>query len=451
MPMQEYKIKKGLDIPLAGAPTQKITDEKLCRMFGVVGDDFVGMKPTIIKKEGDSVKKGEPLFTAKKYPSVNFTSPVSGKVVSLNRGAKRKFLSMIIEQEGNEEIIFESFSAGQLDNLDKEKVKSQILSSGLWVAFKTRPYSKIADPETTPHSIFVNMMDTNPHAPSMSLVLEGKEENFNAGLKLIEKLTDGNINVVKSPKDKFQINESDKVKGYQFSGPHPAGLAGTHIHFIDPVGAHKTVWYIDAEDVAAIGALFLTGKLDTTRVISIAGPMAKNPRLVKTHLGACVSELAKDEFSGDDVKVISGSVLNGRIAENEVDFLGRFHRQISLLKEEREKHFLGWAIPTPKQFSVKNIMLSALTPKKKFNLTMALNGGRRAIVPIGSYESVMPLDILPTFLLRMLAVGDIEEAEKLGALELDEEDLALCTFVCQSKIEHGVNLRNLLTNIEKEG
>jgi Na+-transporting NADH:ubiquinone oxidoreductase subunit A len=179
--------------------------------------------------------------------------------------------------------------------------------------------------------------------------------------------------------------------------------------------------------------------------------MAKNPRLVKTHMGACVSELAKDEFSGEEVKVISGSVLNGRIAENEVDFLGRFHRQISLLKEEREKHFLGWAIPTPKQFSVKNIMLSALTPNKKFNLTMALNGGRRAIVPIGSYESVMPLDILPTFLLRMLAVGDIEEAEKLGALELDEEDLALCTFVCQSKIEHGVNLRNLLTNIEKEG
>ncbi len=450
--MEKYKIKKGLDIPLAGAPEQKITEEKFTTRYAIVGDDYVGMKPTIIKKEGDSVKKGEALFTAKKFPSVNFTSPVSGKVVAVNRGAKRKFLSMIIEKEGNDEVTFDSFSLDQIKSLDKEKAMSEVLASGLWVAFKTRPFSKIANPETVPHSIFINMMDTNPHAPSMTKVLEGKEEFFRAGVAVVEKFTDGNINIVKSPKDNFTIEENEKIKGFEFSGPHPAGLPGTHIHFIDPVGANKTVWYIDAEDVAAIGALFLTGKLDTSRVISIAGPMAKNPRLIKTSLGANVSELVSGEADlSSDVKVISGSVLNGRIAENEVEYLGRFHKQISILKEDREKHLLGWAIPTPKLFSVKNILLSALTPKKKYNLTMALNGGKRAIVPIGTYEAVMPLDILPTFLLRMLAVGDVEESEKLGALELDEEDLALCTFVCQSKIEHGVNLRNLLTTIEKEG
>ncbi len=450
--MEKYKIKKGLDIPLAGAPEQKIAEEKFTSKYAIVGDDYVGMKPTIIKKEGDSVKKGEALFTAKKFPSVNFTSPVSGKVVAVNRGAKRKFLSMIIEKEGNDEVTFDSFPLDQIKSLDKEKAMSEVLASGLWVAFKTRPFSKIANPETVPHSIFINMMDTNPHAPSMTKVLEGKEEFFRAGVAVVEKFTDGNINIVKSPKDNFTIEENEKIKGFEFSGPHPAGLPGTHIHFIDPVGSNKTVWYIDAEDVAAIGALFLTGKLDTSRVISIAGPMAKNPRLIRTSLGANVSELVSGEADlSSDVKVISGSVLNGRIAENEVEYLGRFHKQISILKEDREKHLLGWAIPTPKLFSVKNILLSALTPKKKYNLTMALNGGKRAIVPIGNYEAVMPLDILPTFLLRMLAVGDVEESEKLGALELDEEDLALCTFVCQSKIEHGVNLRNLLTTIEKEG
>ncbi len=450
--MEKYKIKKGLDIPLAGAPEQKISEEKFTARYAIVGDDYVGMKPTIIKKEGDSVKKGEALFTAKKFPAVNFTSPVSGKVVAVNRGAKRKFLSMIIEKEGNDEVTFDSFSLDQIKSLDKEKAMSEVLASGLWVAFKTRPFSKIANPETVPHSIFINMMDTNPHAPSMTKVLEGKEEFFKAGVAVVEKFTDGNINIVKSPKDNFTIEENEKIKGFEFSGPHPAGLPGTHIHFIDPVGANKTVWYIDAEDVAAIGALFLTGKLDTSRVISIAGPMAKNPRLIKTSLGANVPELVSGEADlSSDVKVISGSVLNGRIAENEVEYLGRFHKQISILKEDREKRLLGWAIPTPKLFSVKNILLSALTPKKKYNLTMALNGGKRAIVPIGTYEAVMPLDILPTFLLRMLAVGDVEESEKLGALELDEEDLALCTFVCQSKIEHGVNLRNLLTTIEKEG
>ncbi len=450
--MKKYKIKKGLDIPLAGSPEQKISEEKFTSKYAILGDDYIGMKPTIVKKEGDSVKKGEVLFTAKKFPTVNFTSPVSGKVIAVNRGAKRKFLSMIIEKEGNEEVSFDSFSFNEIKSLDKEKAMSEVLSSGLWIAFKTRPFSKLADPETMPHSIFINMMDTNPHAPSMTKVLEGKEEYFKAGVAVVEKFTDGNINIVKSPKDNFTIEENEKIKGFEFSGPHPSGLAGTHIHFIDPVGHHKTVWYIDAEDVAAIGALFLTGKLDTSRVISIAGPMAKNPRLIKTSLGANVSELVEGEADlASDVKVISGSVLNGRIAENEVEYLGRFHKQISILKEDREKHFMGWAIPTPKLFSVKNILLSALTPKKKFDLTMALNGGRRAIVPIGNYEAVMPLDILPTFLLRMLAVGDIEESEKLGALELDEEDLALCTFVCQSKIEHGVNLRNLLTTIEKEG
>ena len=447
--MKKFKITKGLDIPLAGEPKQELSETKLTKKVAVTGPDYVNMKPTLKVQVGDVVKKGQVLFTAKKLEKVNFTAPVAGKVTAINRGEKRRFLSLVIEREGNEEVEFDSFSKDELNSLTAEKVTEQLLASGFWTFFRTRPFGTLADPDNPPRSIFVNLMDTNPHAPSMSVALQGKEEDLRNGITVLTKLTEGNINVVKSPDCKFAIDENDKIKLYEFEGPHPAGLPGTHIHFIDPVGQNKHVWHIDAQDVAAIGKLFTTGKLDFERVISIAGPEVKNPRLIKTEIGADIDEIIQGEIASDDARIISGSVLSGREAKNELAFLGAYHRQISVLPEPKKRTFLGWALPFGELFSVKNVLFTSR--KKKLRLTTALNGGRRAIVPIGTYEKVMPLDILPTFLLRMLAVGAIEESENLGALELIEEDLALCSFVCPAKIDHETNLRNVLNIIQKEG
>ncbi len=447
--MEKYKITKGLDIPLAGEPKQELTETKLTAKVAVTGPDYVNMKPTLKVQVGDEVKKGQILFTAKKLEKVNFTAPVSGKVIAINRGEKRRFLSLVIERSGNDEVEFTAYGAEKISGLTAEEVTGQLLASGFWTFIRTRPFGTIANPDAPPRSIFVNLMDTNPHAPSPSVALEGKHDDLRAGISVLAKLTEGKVNVVKSPDCKFAIDESDKIALYEFEGPHPAGLPGTHIHFIDPVSQTKHVWHADAQDVAAIGKLFLTGKLDFERVISIAGPEAKNPRLIKTEIGADLDEILQGEISGDKVRIISGSVLSGREAKDELAFLGAYHRQISIIGEPKERPLLGWALPFGELFSVKNVLFTSR--KKKLRLTTALNGGRRAIVPIGTYEKVMPLDILPTFLLRMLAVGDVEESEKLGALELIEEDLALCSFVCPAKIDHETNLRNLLNIIEKEG
>ncbi len=447
--MEKYKITKGLDIPLAGEPKQELTETKLTAKVAVTGPDYVNMKPTLKVQVGDEVKKGQILFTAKKLEKVNFTASVSGKVIAINRGEKRRFLSLVIERSGNDEVEFTAYGAEKISGLTAEEVTEQLLASGFWTFIRTRPFGTIANPDAPPRSIFVNLMDTNPHAPSPSVALEGKHDDVRAGISVLAKLTEGKVNVVKSPDCKFAIDESDKIALYEFEGPHPAGLPGTHIHFIDPVSQTKHVWHADAQDVAAIGKLFLTGKLDFERVISIAGPEAKNPRLIKTEIGADLDEILQGEISGDKVRIISGSVLSGREAKDELAFLGAYHRQISIIGEPKERPLLGWALPFGELFSVKNVLFTSR--KKKLRLTTALNGGRRAIVPIGTYEKVMPLDILPTFLLRMLAVGDVEESEKLGALELIEEDLALCSFVCPAKIDHETNLRNLLNIIEKEG
>ncbi len=447
--MKRFKITKGLNIPLAGEPQQKLAETKLTKLVAVTGPDYVNMKPTLKVQVGDEVKKGQLLFTAKKLEKINFTAPVSGKVVAINRGEKRRFLSLVIERNGNDEVEFNSYDENKIDDLSREKVTEQLLASGFWTFLRTRPFGTLANPDLPPRSIFVNLMDTNPHAPSMSVALEGKENDLRTGIKILAKLTEGKVNVVKSPSCKFTIEENDKFSLYEFEGPHPAGLPGTHIHFIDPVGQNKHVWHIDAQDVAAIGKLFLTGKLDFERVISVAGPSVKNPRLIKTEIGADINEILQDEISDEKVRIISGSVLSGREANGELAFLGAYHRQISALPEPQKRRFLGWMLPFGEMFSVKNVLLTSRS--KKLCLTTALNGGKRAIVPIGTYEKVMPLDILPTFLLRMLAVGDVEESEKLGALELIEEDLALCTFVCPAKIDHETNLRNVLNLIEKEG
>lgn len=449
--MALHKLKKGLDLPIKGEPKQEISGSKTTRKVALLGEDYVGMKPTMIIKEGDAVKVGQVLFTDKKQPDVKYTSPGSGKVLEINRGDKRAFKSIVIELEGNEEITYNSYSEAELKTLDAQKIKAQLIESGQWTTIRVRPFSKVADPSENPHSIFITAMDTNPLAPLIDKLIEGKEKNFVNGLEVLSKLTEGKVYVCKAPGSSIPVGDNSSVVVEEFEGPHPAGNAGTHIHFLDPVNRHKSVWYLNAQDVAAIGHLFTTGKIDLDRNIAICGASVKEPRLISTRVGADLSELLKDELKDGENRIISGSVLSGRHATDMEAYLGRFHSQVTVIAEDREKHFLGWLSPGANLYSMKNIVLSKIIPGKKFDFSTAQHGGKRAIVPSGNFEKVVPLDIIPTYLLRALAVNDVEEAEKLGVLELDEEDLALCTFSCPSKLEYGPMLRENLTIIEKEG
>jgi Na+-transporting NADH:ubiquinone oxidoreductase subunit A len=445
------KIRKGLTLPITGEPEQVVSESNIPHKVAVLGDDYVGMKPTMEVQVGDRVKVGQVLFTDKKMPLIKYTSPGAGKVIEINRGEKRHFLSVVVELDGNEEVAFQAHSESKLDSITRKEVVDQLLDSGLWTSLRARPFSRVANPEIQPHAIFITAMDTNPLAPDVAKIIEGNKQSFIAGLKILSKLNEGKLYLCKSLGANIPVDGVDRLTVEEFDGPHPAGNVGTHIHFLDPVSRTKTIWHTNAQDVISVGILFSTGKLNTERIVSLAGPGVKNPRLIRTRLGGSVSDIIEGELKEGDNRVISGSVFSGHTADGPTAYLGRYHQQITVLAEGRERKFFGWLSLGSNLFSVKRILISSLTPKKKFNFTTALQGGKRAIVPSGSYEKVMPLDILPTYLLRALAVSDVEESEALGCLELDEEDLSLCTFVCPSKIDHGINLRRTLTIIEKEG
>jgi len=451
--MGTTRIRKGLNIPIAGEPVQdSIQSGKAVRRVAVLGDDYIGMKPTMEVKVGDEVKIGQLLFTDKKNPLVRYTSPAAGKVVEINRGAKRAFKSLVIEVAGNEEAVeFEKFAEDKLTSLSREDVIKHLITTGMWTTLRVRPFSMVPDPATIPHALFVTAMDTNPLAPSIQKIIDGNEKKYVNGLRVLSKLTEGNVYIAKAPETTLPDSGIANVKVEDFQGPHPAGNVGTHMHFLSPVSRTRVSWYIGIQDVMAVGSLFVNGTLDLKRIVALAGPAVTSPRLISTRTGASLDELTDGELKDGNNRIISGSVLSGRTASELVPYLGRFHQQITVLEEGTEKEFLGWINPFIGKYSILNLVFSRLSFGKKFDFTTAVNGGKRAIVPIGNYERVMPLDIIPTYLLRALAVDDVDDAEKLGALELDEEDLALCTFVCQSKLEYGPMLRRNLTTIQKEG
>jgi len=448
MASSRIKVKKGLDLPITGAPEQTIEEGAAITQVAVIGSDYNGMRPTMAVKEGDDVALGQLLFEDKKTPGVRYTSPGSGKVVAVNRGAKRALQSVVIALSGDAEERFEQFSEIAPDQLSREQVRDKLVASGLWTALRTRPFSKVPSPESTPHSLFVTAIDTNPLSADPQVVLAGHEADFTLGVQLLSKLSDGPTYLCKAPGASINGGGGQEV---EFAGPHPAGLPGTHIHFVDPVGANKTVWNINYQDVIAVGKLFSTHRLSVERTIALAGPQVERPRLIRTRVGAQLSELTGGQLRAGENRIISGSVLSGRAAAGPFDFLGRYHLQVSVLAEGREREFLGWQKPGVDKFSVKNVFASKLFPGKLFNFTTSTEGSDRALVPISSYEGVMPLDVVPTFLLRSLITGDTEQAQLLGALELDEEDLGLCSFVCPGKHEFGPLLRKNLEQIELEG
>ncbi|MAX35982.1 Na(+)-translocating NADH-quinone reductase subunit A [Gimesia sp.] len=445
-------IKKGLDLPIAGAPSALIENGPFVRSVALIGPDYIGMKPTLAVEVGDTVKKGQLLFSDKKTEGVFYTAPVAGKIAEINRGAKRAFQSMVIEVEGDGEETFTSYGDSDLTSLTREQVQDNLLKSGLWTSLRTRPYSRVPSPETTPHSIFVTAIDTNPLAPPPEVVLSEEPRAFTQGLQVLKSLTEGKLYLCKAPGTNLPGLELDFVTVEEFGGPHPAGLVGTHIHFLDPVNEKKTVWYINYQDVIAIGKLFATGKLSSERVISIAGPVVKEPKLVRTVMGASITDLVEGNLEGDMDRLISGSALSGRTAQGPFAYLGRYALQVTALKEGTHRDFLGWMGPGFNKFSVVPVFASSWVGQgKKVAFTTSTEGSKRAMIPIGTYEKVMPLDILPTFLLRALITEDTEQAKQLGCLELDEEDLSLCTFVCPGKYNYGSLLRKSLTTIEVEG
>ena len=444
------KVRRGLDLPIAGAPEQIVQDGPKISQVAVIGSDYPGMKPTMAVREGDRVTRGQILFSDKKNQGVVFTAPAAGKVVAINRGERRLFQSLVIDVDGDKAEKFKSYKAAKLSDLDRAEVVDNLVNSGQWVALRTRPYSKVPAIDSSPASIFVTAMDTNPLAADPAVIIAQRSEDFANGLKVLAHLTDGPVNVCVAPDSAVSGEQIDGVRDISFSGPHPAGLPGTHIYFVDPVSADKTVWSIGYQDVIATGALFTTGKLDTARVVALGGPQVTQPRLLSTQLGANLNQLVIGELANDENRIISGSVLAGRKATGAFAFLGRYHNQVSVIREGREREFLHYLRAGVNKHSALPIFASSLS-KKLFNMTSSTNGSERAMVPVGGYEDVTALDLLPVQLLRSLIVGDTEMAQKLGCLELDEEDVGLYTYVCVGKHEYGGILRDNLTRIEKEG
>ncbi|MCG8325657.1 MAG: Na(+)-translocating NADH-quinone reductase subunit A [Thiotrichales bacterium] len=449
-----FAINKGIHLPVGGQPDPSIHPGHKVANVALLGDEYIGLKPTMLVTEGDRVKRGQALFEDKKNPGVIFTAPGAGVIEAINRGARRVLQSVVIrlDEPGTEaHVEFNRYAAADLAGLDADAVRDNLIRSGSWTAFRTRPYSKIPRIDSSPHAIFVNAMDTNPLAPDPAMIIAEREEEFNNGLTILSRLTDQTVYLCKARGAQINVSTGEHISVVEFSGPHPAGLAGTHIHYVDPVNAGKTVWTIGYQDVIAFGKLFTSGELWIERIVSLAGPIVPKPRLVRTRLGANIEEMVENELIHTECRVISGSVFSGHHAHDWGGFLGRYHNQITVLAEGRTRELLGWIMPGRSKFSATNAMLSSLLRPGRFDITTTQNGSPRAMVPIGLYENVMPLRMLPTQLLRSLLVRDTDTAQALGCLELDEEDLALCSFVCPGKYDFGPVLRANLEQIEKEG
>ena len=445
------KIKRGLDIPLAGAPSAEIESAPATRAVALLGGDYHGMKPTMAAQVGDVVKRGDLLFTDKKCEGVRYTAPAGGRVASINRGAQRAFQSVVIEIDGDEPALFQQYSSEAARELSPETIKQQLIKSGQWTALKARPFGRVADPATTPAGLFITAIDTHPHAPDPEQLIALEAEAFEVGQVLLANMVACPVYLCAAPDAQMPQAAHERLSRHDFAGPHPAGLAGTHVHFLMGASVEKIAWTIGYQDVIAMGRLFLDGALYTDRVISLAGPAVSRPRLVSSRVGADLQALVAGEQHAEEARLLSGSVLGGRAVQSDTAYLGRYHQQVSLLPEGRDRAFMGWLSLGLQKHSVMGIYLSSWLGSKPLAMSTNTNGSERAMVPVGAYEKVMPLDILPTQLLRALLVGDTETAQALGCLELDEEDLALCTYVCPGKYEYGGILRDNLTQIEKEG
>lgn len=449
-------IKKGIELPISGGLSDTTVHDFIPKnaKVGIIGDDYVGLKPTMLVTEGDIVQQGQALFEDKKNAGVFVTAPVAGRVSSIVRGERRRFISLIIEPDFQAEAPkHQAYGSNGVSALTREVVVDTLAKNGLWVCLRQRPFDKTPALEALPQSIFVNTMDSNPLAFDPTLALVGREDDYQVGLQVLSRLADVKIHICKKAGKKLPHSPLKNVQEHEFAGIHPAGLVGTHIHFIDPVGAQKSVWHINLQDLLMWGKFFREGILDTRKLVAVAGPSVDNPRLYRTLRGISLEALLQGHMQAGEQRVISGSVFSGRQAEGDAAYLSAYDQQVSVLAEGRETYFLRFFMPGKRFYSKTRAFLGRFCPKNCHSLLIntSSHGSPRPIVPFGIYEDVMPLDILPTLLLKALIVQDTDTAISLGALELVEEDVALLSFVDSGKHDFGAILRENLTLIEQEG
>jgi len=451
--MAVHSNRKGLDLPLAGAPALQVSEAAPSPRVALLAADLPGLKPGLAIQVGDRVLRGQKLFEDKRIAGVSFTSPAAGTVAAIHRGERRALISVVIDVDPADgpaqQVRFAAYSGRSVADLEVGAVRALMQECGLWTALRQRPFGHVPAADGTAEAIFVTAADSRPHAPPPSLVIDRRAEDFREGLVCLTRLDAGPVYLCTAAGE--AIDAPAGVSLEQFSGRHPSGTVGWHIHCLHPVGMERHVWHIGYQDVIALGHLLRTGILDVSRVISLAGPSVRAPRLLRTRLGASVDALVAGELQPGQHRVISGSVLDGRAASGEASgYLGRYHLQVAALPEAREREMFGYIRPGAEKFSVTGTVLGAFRRAHGFAMNTSTHGGERAMVPIGSYERVLPFDILPTFLLRALITRDDVRAQELGALELEEEDLSLATYVCPGKTEYGPLLRAALTRIEKE-
>ena len=435
------KISKGLDLPISGSPINTISDEPKVSSVALLSNDFIGMKPTMLVKEGDSVKVGQKIFEDKKNIGVFFTSPAGGTVKNINRGDKRKFLSIEIEIEDNEEFI--SFEIGK----SPDEIKKSLIDAGLWNAFRTRPFNRTPGISDTPNAVFINCCDSNPLSIDPIEIISHNKLEFDIGLDVISNLFDCDLNL-SYQNDNFDTS-NDKINYYQFKGPHPSGLSSTHISKIYPVNLNRTVWTINYQDIISIGFLKENNQIRTSKYISLGGPSVYEPSLLKIRIGGNIDEITAGKVEPNS-RIISGSILHGHESEGVMNYLGYYDSQISVIKDEVNEIFMNWLMPGTSLHSKLNVFLSSFIKPDKYIFNTSIGGGNRAIVPISSYEEVIPMDILVTQLLKALVVSDVDMAIDLGMLELVPEDLALCSYVCPSKYDYSSILMDNLNKLYLE-
>ena len=430
-----FRLAKGFDPPSAGAPQQTVEEAPETGSVGLLTADYPGLRATLHVSEGDRVALGQPLFTDRDNPEVVFVSPGAGVVSATPHNTRRELEAVIVGLAGDDEVRFANYGRDDLAGLERACVRETLLASGLWTALRTRPFGRIPNPASEPHALFVQAVDSNPLAPAPEAILIDESDAFVDGLNVLCRLLDGAIFLCAGPTTALPVELPARVTTARFAGPHPAGLPGTHIHKLSPVGPDKTVWYVGYQDVVAIGKLFTSGRPVVERIVALGGPVVRRPRLLRARVGASTLDLVRDELADKPCRVISGSVLSGRTAAGTAGYLGRYHLQVSVIDEHRGKETSG---------SLRS-RFSELT--RVPSMSTSLHGRPGPMIPIETFERVMPLDLLVTPLLRALLVGDSEAAEALGCLELEEEDLALCSYLCPGKNEYGPLLRSVLDQI----
>ncbi len=451
------KLHKGLDIHLVGAAERVLTKCAAASSYAVVPDHYRGVTPKMLVKVGDKVKAGSPLFFSKEHPEVLFSSPVSGEVTAVNRGEKRKILSVVVTPDGANES--ERFETGPIGELTRDGVRETLLRAGFWPMLIQRPFGVIADTAATPKAIFVSGLDTAPLAPDLSFLVQDQGDYIIAGLEVLKKLTDGKVHLtVGTDTTAGVLSRIKQAEVHHIEGPHPAGNVGVQIAQIDPIGKGDVVWTVELQHVVMIGRLFLTGAVDMSKVVALTGSEVTKPHYFKVVSGALIGSVtegnlrASTEEDLKGVRVITGNPLTGiKVALDEVEgYLGFYHNQITVLPEGDKYEFLGWAMPRFKKFSVSHSYFSWLCPKKRYNLDTNMNGGRRAFVQTGIYDKVMPMNIYPLYLIKAVMAGDIDRMENLGIYEVIEGDVALCEFIDPSKNEWQATLGRGIEQMIKE-